>query len=306
MFTGLRRTIKSGWINFSRNGVVSFSAVLVVTITLFVIATLILVQAILFSSLSQIQDKVDVTVYFNIGTPESKIATLRSAIEERSEVESVKYVSSEEALADFKSKHENDYVILQALDELPDNPLSAYLNIKARDTSQYEVIVNLLQGDGALAKDNSSIIEKINYHQNKIIIDRLTAIIDGAQRLGLIVTAFFVLISIIVSFNTIRLTIFFAKEEIGVMKLVGASSRYVRGPFMVEGVIYGFIATLITIVLLFPITLWFGNHMTNFLGINLFSYYLANFLNIFGIIILSGIALGVISSFLAVSKYISK
>src|SRR3989344_2380720 len=114
MFTGLRRTIKSGWINFSRNGVVSFSAVLVVTITLFVIATLILVQAILFSSLSQIQDKVDVTVYFNIGTPESKIATLRSAIEERSEVESVKYVSSEEALADFKSKHENDYVILQA------------------------------------------------------------------------------------------------------------------------------------------------------------------------------------------------
>ena len=306
MFTGLRRTIKSGWINFSRHGVVSFSAVLVVTITLFVIATLILVQAILFSSLSQIQDKVDVTVYFNIGTPESKIATLRSAIEERSEVESVKYVSSEEALADFKSKHENDYVILQALDELPDNPLSAYLNIKARDTSQYEVIVNLLQGDGALAKDNSSIIEKINYHQNKIIIDRLTAIIDGAQRLGLIVTAFFVLISIIVSFNTIRLTIFFAKEEIGVMKLVGASSRYVRGPFMVEGVIYGFIATLITIVLLFPITLWFGNHMTNFLGINLFSYYLANFLNIFGIIILSGIALGVISSFLAVSKYISK
>jgi len=306
MFTGLRRTIKSGWINFSRNGVVSFSAVLVVTITLFVIATLILVQAILFSSLSQIQDKVDVTVYFNIGTPESKIATLRSAIEERSEVESVKYVSSEEALADFKSKHENDYVILQALDELPDNPLSAYLNIKARDTSQYEVIVNLLQGDGVLAKDNFSIIEKINYHQNKIIIDRLTAIIDGAQRLGLIVTAFFILISIIVSFNTIRLTIFFAKEEIGVMKLVGASSRYVRGPFMVEGVIYGFIATLITIVLLFPITLWFGNHMTNFLGINLFSYYLANFLNIFGIIILSGIALGVISSFLAVSKYISK
>ena len=306
MFTGLRRTIKSGWINFSRNGVVSFSAVLVVTITLFVIATLILVQAILFSSLSQIQDKVDVTVYFNIGTPESKIATLRSAIEEKSEVESVKYVSSEEALADFKSKHENDYVILQALDELPDNPLSAYLNIKARDTSQYEVIVNLLQGDGVLAKDNFSIIEKINYHQNKIIIDRLTAIIDGAQRLGLIVTAFFVLISIIVSFNTIRLTIFFAKEEIGVMKLVGASSRYVRGPFMVEGVIYGFIATLITIVLLFPITLWFGNHMTNFLGINLFSYYLANFLNIFGIIILSGIALGVISSFLAVSKYISK
>jgi len=202
MFTGLRRTIKSGWINFSRNGVVSFSAVLVVTITLFVIATLILVQAILFSSLSQIQDKVDVTVYFNIGTPESKIATLRSAIEERSEVESVKYVSSEEALADFKSKHENDYVILQALDELPDNPLSAYLNIKARDTSQYEVIVNLLQGDGVLAKDNFSIIEKINYHQNKIIIDRLTAIIDGAQRLGLIVTAFFILISIIVSFNT--------------------------------------------------------------------------------------------------------
>ena len=306
MLTSTKRILKAGWVNFSRNSVVSMASVLIMTITLFVIISLIFTQAILYSSLAQVKDKVDITVYFNLGSPENKIISLKEAIEQMPQVKGVTYVPDTEALAQFKTKHQNDYLILQGLDELDDNPLSAYLNIKAKDISQYESIADVLWGDSALAKDNVSIIKKVDYHQNKIIIDRLITLIDGAQKLGLLITAMLVLISIIITFNTIRLTIYISREEIGIMKLVGATSKFVRGPFLIEGALYGLIATIITIGAFFPITLWLGNHMTQFLGINLFSYYLANFFQILIIVLVSGVLLGIISSFLAVSKYIQK
>ena len=110
----------------------------------------------------------------------------------------------------------------------------------------------------------------------------------------------------IVTFNTIRLTIFISKEEIGVMRLVGASKMRVRGPFMIEGVIYGIIATIITLVLFWPMTAWLGRHVTDFLGLNMYDYYISNFFQIFAIILLSGIILGVISSYIAVRRYLNK
>jgi cell division transport system permease protein len=116
----------------------------------------------------------------------------------------------------------------------------------------------------------------------------------------------FVIISIIVTFNTIRLAIFISKEEIGVMRLVGASKMHVRGPFMIEGAIYGILATLITLFIFWPATFWLGRNMTDFLGINMYDYYLSSFFQIFAILLLSGILLGVVSSFLAVRKYLNK
>ena len=115
-----------------------------------------------------------------------------------------------------------------------------------------------------------------------------------------------VIISIIVTFNTIRLTIFISKEEIGVMQLVGASRTRVHGPFLVEGAIYGIIATVVTLIIFYPVTLWFGRNMTGFLGMNLESYYFANFFQIGSIVLISGIFLGMVSSFIAVRKYLNK
>jgi cell division transport system permease protein len=301
-----KRIIKSGVTNFKRSGLVSFASVLVVTITLSVIAAILLIQATLSASLSSIENKVDITIYFTTAAPETQILSLKSSIEKFPEVADVSYISSAQALADFRTKHGDDYLTIQALDELSDNPLGASLTVKARETGQYESIVKLLEGDGALAKDNAAIIDKINYNQNKLVIDRLTSIIAGARRLGIILTAVLVLISILITFNTIRLTIYFAREEISVMRLVGADNRYIRGPFMIEGVLYGAVSTLITAVLFFGITLWFGHSMTEFLGINLFTYYLHNFFQIFLIILLSGVVLGSISSYLAIRRYLKQ
>jgi len=216
------------------------------------------------------------------------------------------YISTEEALKLFRERHSSDYPTIQALDEIGENPLGGYLNIKAKEVSQYENISNFLKSDNALVLGSVSIIDKVNYHQNKLVIDRLNAIISGAQKLGFLITLLLIIISIIITFNTIRLTIFISKEEIGVMRLVGASKTYIRGPFMIEGAIYGIIATAITLILFLPATFWLGHHMMDFLGLNLYDYYLSNFFQIFAIILLSGIVLGMISSFLAVRKYLNK
>jgi len=301
----VKRIFRAGFINFWRNGSVSLASVLISTVTLSVITALIFLQAILNFSLASVKDKVDITIYFNGGAPEENIMTLKSSIEKLPEVAMVSYTSQEQALADFEARHAGDYLTLQALDELGDNPLGASLNIKAKETSQYESIAKFLEGDNVLG-GSTDIIDKINYNQNKVVIDRLSSIIDGARKLGYAVTLILVGLCILITFNTIRLTIYISREEIGIMRLVGASNAYIRGPFLVEGIIYGFLAALVTIIIFYPASLWLGNHMTDFFGMNVYNYYVSNFLEIFLIIFATGVILGSISSGLAIKRYLRK
>ena len=219
---------------------------------------------------------------------------------------SVSYTSADQALQIFRARHQSDYPTIAALDEIGDNPLGGYLNVKAKEVGQYEDIANFIQSDNSLILGSTSIVDKVNYSQNKLVIDRLNTIIAGAQKLGFLVTLLLVIISIIITFNTIRLTIFISKEEIGVMRLVGASKMQVRGPFLIEGAIYGVVASVVTIFLFWPASFWLGRSMTDFLGMNIYDYYLSNFFQIFAIILLSGILLGVVSSFLAARRYLNK
>ena len=180
-WTDTRRIIRSGFLNFSRSGVVSIASVLVVTVTLSVITFLIFLQAVLHYSLTEIEDKVDITVYLTLDASETAISDLQNSIEALPEVAEVTYLSRDEALERFREEHKDDYLTLQALDELGENPLGASLNIRAVETSQYEGIAKFLESENALSNDGSSVIEKINFYQNKQIIDRLANIISSAR-----------------------------------------------------------------------------------------------------------------------------
>lgn len=301
-----KRIIRSGFFNFSRNAFVSLSSILVMVVTLSVIASLIFMSAISTSVLNEIRNKVDINVYFVTTAEEGDILGLQKTLEGLPEVESVTYTSREQALQDFKARHENDQFTLQALSELNDNPLGGSLNIKAKDPSQYQGIADYLQNKPILSSQNgATIIDKVNYYQNKNSIDKLSQIITTAERLGSVITFVLVLVSILITFNTIRLAIFISKEEISVMRLVGASAAYIRGPFVVVGTMYGALAGIMTLVLFYPITMWLGRVTTNFfIGMNVFEYYTQNFVQIFFIIMLGGVFIGAISSFLAVRKYL--
>ena len=303
-WTKVKRVIKAGFINFWRNGWVSLATVLVVIITLFSIGSLIFAKAILSSTLAQIQDKVDVSVYFKTDADEQDILALKSKLEKTGEVKSVEYISSEQALENFKERHKDNALIMQSLEELESNPLGAVLNVKAKETSQYESIAKSLESSSGLSAE-TSIIDKINYYQNRVVIDRLTKILDSTKRLGIIISIILIIISLLVTFNTVRLAIYSSREEIGIMRLVGASGKFVSGPFVIEGIMHGIIASIVTMALFYPCTLWLGKMTQNFFGgINIFEYYVSNFVQLFLIILGTGIILGAISSFIAVRRYL--
>lgn len=308
LWVNLKRIIKSGFVSFWRNSVVSFASILVMTMTLFVLGSILFVGATLDASLEQIRDKVDINVYFVTEAPEEDILSLKRSLESLSEVAMVEYVSREQALERFRTRHEDDELTLQALDELGENPLGANLNIKAKKTSQYEGIAEFLGDESTLlAVGGTPIIDKVNYFQNKNAIDKLTEIIDSSEKFSLIIIAILVFASIIITFNTIRLAIYTSKDEISVMKLVGASNSYIRGPFVFEGIMYGIVSALITLILFYPLTIWLGPLTENFFSdINLFDYYIDKFSKIFFIILGSGVLLGAVSSYLAVSRYLRK
>ncbi|HEX8591389.1 MAG TPA: permease-like cell division protein FtsX [Candidatus Paceibacterota bacterium] len=301
-----KRIVLGGARNFSRSGLVSFATVLIMTVTLIIIGALIFLSAILSHTLGAIEGKVDVNVYFTTNAPESDILATKQRLERLDEVSLVTYTTREEAITEFREQHKDDEVTIAALDQLGENPLGASLAIKAHDPSQYETIVNFLGNNTNVSAAGDNIIDHINYYQNKTVIDRLTNAIDATQKAGLVIVAFFVVASIIIALATVRLAIYTARDEIGVMRLVGASNTYIRGPFIVAGLISGALSGIIALILFLPAAWYAGETLSAWLGgFNLYSYYLANLPRIAGTLIGSGMLLGGVASILGVRRYLS-
>ena len=300
MLTILARIIKYGWQNFWRGKWLSVATLIIIVLALMVFEGLIVFTVITKTSLAILKDKIDVSVYFKPATPEEEILKIKKLVEALPETETVEYVSRDKALAIFKEKHKDDPTISQALAELQENPLTALLNIKAKDPSKYAAIAAYLD-----KTDWQPLIQKITYRQNQVIIDRLSKIIDITNRLGLIVTILLALTAIIVTFNTVSLAIYSNRDEIGIMRLVGAPNRFISGPYMVEGIIYGVIGAIVSLMIFWPTIYWGAPYLKYFItDLDLRIYFMANFWKLFGYQLVFGIALGVISSNFAIRKYL--
>lgn len=301
-----KRVLISGGKSFRRGGAVSAATVLIMTVTLAIISSLIFLSALLTFTLTTIKEKVDVSVYFVTTASEADILAVKSQLEKLPQVANVSYTSAEETLLAFRERHANDQLTLQALDELGGNPLDASLEIRAKDPSEYESIVKFLEASPTLSTGGASIVDRINYAQNKDVIDRLSLAIRATREIGFAVVILFAIASILIAFATIRLAIYVAKDEVAVMRLVGASNSYIQGPFIVTGIITGVTAAAIVLVLLYPAT-WYAGMKTAtwFGGFNIASYYGDHFFLVFSIVMLSGIALGAVASVLAIRKYLT-
>lgn len=301
----IRRVLASGGKNFARGGAVSVATVLIMTVTLGIIGSLIFLSALLSYTLDTIKDKVDVSVYFVTTATENQIMAVKDQLEKLPQVEGITYTSAEDNLAAFKTRHANDQLTLQALEELGGNPLDASLEIKAKDPSEYESIVNFLEASPTLSSGGASIVDRINYAQNKEVIDRLTLALAATREIGLGIVILFAIASILIAFATIRLAIYTARDEIGVMRLMGASNSYIRGPFIVTGIITGILAAVFVLLIFWPLSLYSGYKTAGwFGGFNLASYYGAHFLIFFVVLVASGVALGAIASVFAIRRYL--
>ncbi len=315
MLTYLKRIIKTGFINFWRNGFLSFASIVILTLSLTSFGAIMFGGAFGRTLIEEVKNKVDINVYFTLNAQESDILDLKKTIEQLPEVDKTEYISKDQALTNFKEKWKDNTSILQGLDEVGYNPLGAVLNIKAKEPSQYAGISRFLESKNSLSKDGDNIVDKVNYKQNQKVIDRLGRIITFIEKTATIMVIIFVIISIIITFNTIRLVIYNSKDEISVMKLVGASNSYVRGPFVMSGIMYGIFSGLLTLVILFLFSYYSDLAILKIAGVqsstdlglimNIFSqYFLSNFGEIFIIIMSSGIILSAISSYLAVRRYL--
>lgn len=289
---------------FWRNAYVSMASVFVITIALFVIGSTMLIDQLLTSSLAQLQDKVDINVYFVPEAPGSEIERVQTALKAMPEVAEVTYTSREEALALYRERSQNNATVIQSLDILGENPLGASLAVRATDTSLYENIAAFLEEEKAKATPQTQVIDDFNYEQNRTAIERLSDIIGAVERGSFITMIVLIVAAIVITFNTIRLAIYTAREEIAVMRLVGASNMFIRGPFLLQGVMYGVIATVLSLAILYPIVIWIGPGTLTFFQFDIFAYFVSNFSGIFLTLIGIGVALGLVSSMLAIRRYL--
>lgn len=298
-----RRIFKVGIISSWRNRWVSLATVLVLCVALFVFGSLIFLNVILASALGDLEKKVDISIYFKIDASERDVLALQDAVDTLPEVRETEYISREENFKQFTERHRDNPFIQESLEELGDNPLGAVLHVRANEVSQYERVSQFLESSPFAA----SIIDNINFRQNKVVIERLYEILKLSRRVGLVVTLTLVLMAVLVTFNTIRLAIYANREEIRIMKLVGARRRFIRGPYLVEGALYGIFSAIIVVALFYPILAGVGNRLERFFGgTNIFDYYASNWWQVLLILMIAGVLLGVISSSIAVKRYLKE
>lgn len=301
-FISLIRVTKFGFKNFWRNGWLSFATTFIMVLMLFFISLLIILNVLLNLALTSLKEKIDISVYFKPEVNEKDISSLKNELETMRETKSIKIISKEEAIEIFNEKHKSDSSIAALLAELEENPFQISMIIKAQNPEDYAVITDRLKDT-----QYKNIIDKVTYEDNKTVIQKISKISNTTQKVGIFIGLVFGLIVVIFMFNTIRMAIFTQKEEIKIMRLVGATSAFIRLPFLIEGLLYGIIGSIINTAVLYFFLKYFSPKFLQFLGIpslNLFSYFTSNLLLIFLWQTVFAIFLGIISSIVATWRYL--
>lgn len=298
------RALKFGWQNFWRNRWLSLVTVLILILTLFLISLIVTVKVVADKTMDSVENKVDFSIYFTTKTDLTEIVQLQERLENLMEVKMVEYVSPQQALSDFRDKHKNNETIIEALDSLDDNPLGAVLVVKAYNLDDYDSVTNIVQEKAyqEIIQDNDE-----DFESNKSIIAILSNITTNINQFGLVLSIIFATISFLVIFNTIRITIHSYREEIIIMKLVGASNRFVRAPFIINSVIYALIASIFCVVLIYSLINTIAPFLNNFFAgyeLNVVEYFNQNFLLVFASMIIVSVTLCVISSIVAIRRYL--
>lgn len=295
------RIIKNGFLTFVRNGVLSFASTTIMVLTLLSFSLFFIINVALNAGIDAVQEKIDLSAYLKDEMPESDILLLQKELANFAEVETVKYVSKDEALSRYKDQNKNNQKLLESLEGL-ENPLPASIEVKVSDPQYIEKVAATFEKE-----EYKEYISKVSYKENKIVIDRLVKATKFIQRVGISATAAFGLVSLVIIYNTIRIAVFSQKNDIEIMKLVGATNWFIRGPFVLEGALYGVIGTIISMIGLAALLYYATPAISNYFGESgsgIANYLYNNVWLIFGIQLGIGMVIGTTSSLLALNKYL--
>ena len=297
-----RRALLFATQNAWRNGWLSLATILIFILTLFSVHTLFALRLISAGAVERVEDSIDVSVYFKAATPEKTIVGLRDYLLTLSQVEGVDAVHAEDALARFRERHANDTELLSALTAVDGNPFGGELIIRARTTEDFPFILEALNHPTF-----SAAIKEKDFSDHQRLIERLQRIADMVRKIALVFTMLFSLIATLIVFNTVRVAIYTHREEIAIMKLVGAGNTFVRAPFVLEALCFTGIATAISAAITLPLLGVVEAPLDRFIGgdgVNLVGNYLAHG---WLYLVLPGVILGVVSiasSLMAMRKYL--
>ena len=298
----LIRAFKYAFKDFWRNFWLSLATITVLVLALLSLNILISLNAISTRIIIAVEDKVDVSVYFKPGTEMAKIDNFQTKLKAMPEVRSVVFVSKDSAFEAFKKKHADDPNIMAALKELEKNPLVDAVTVKARTIDDYKKIIEVIS-----LPENSEIIKFQNYTDHQKIIDKMGVISARVEKISLGLTIVFALIAVLIVFNAIRVMIYTHKDEIIVMKLVGANNRFIRAPFIMESFLYSVFSLGLTVLLLYAVLGAISPYLVSFFNtydFDLILYYNENFAVIFGLQFIFVLFLNAISSGIAIGRYL--
>ncbi len=297
------RILKTSVISLWRNRWLSLAATLIMVLTLFTISFFVSLLIVTNKTTETLKSKVDISVYFNDSTSKDQIYALENLLLSRSDIKNVNYISKEDALSLWRDRNKDNEKLRNAISE-SDNPLPRSLEIRTNQPEDLESVNTFLS-----SSDYKPLIREISYKKSKDIIGRMVKVTNLTKQVGYVVSALFILISILIIYNTIRLTIFVRSEEISIMKLVGASDFYIQGPFFMDGISYGLIGAIIGSIIFFTFISIAAPSVYNYLDVKDYSNYMRQYgLNNFGIIFLFqflvGLLLGIFCSFFAIKKHL--
>ncbi len=302
--TNFLRIVKFAFLNFWRNIWLSLVTISIITLSFLSINFFILANALIDTSMKAIEDKVSITVQFKKDAPDEVVMTVKDKITNLPETASVEYITKEQALEVMKEKYEKEgnITVSDSLKELDTNPLFASIIVKARNIESYPAIMNTLN-----TGEFDSSIERKNFDDRKTLIQKIGVVKDRIKQVGLVINLFFIIITALIVFNTVRIAIYTRKEEVGIMKLVGAANWFVRTPLLLESSIYSVISITLTVLILYPIlgiVQPFADKIFDGQAFDVLGFFSDHFLTIFGYQLLASIALNMISCSLAIGKYL--
>jgi cell division transport system permease protein len=299
----LARVIKEGAQNFWRDKWLTFATVVIMTMSLYLIGVAIFLGFGVLRVIETVESRINVSMYFDFTVEENKILDIKKELEDKhlDEIQSVTYISREQALSDFVEREKDSKEIQEALDMIGDNPLPASLVIVANDTADYESI------NAYLYQEYGDYIMSTNLDKNKDVISELHSFIVFIRNGGILLGILFGIIAVMVTLNTIRMSLYAHRKEFEIMRLVGASNLYIKMPTLIEGTLYGLTSAILTSIFLVATIYIINPFAQNIIAsIDVAEFYNKNILEVILIIILLGVTLGFVSSYIAVHKYLEK
>ncbi len=299
------RMCRYGINNFTRNAWLTIAATAVMTVTLFVIFASFTARNILQDTVSDIRDHVSMSIYVSSGTSTSDATQIMQALRQLSSVTDVTYTSPDQARASFAQANSNDTATLNAIEQAT-NKFPGTFNIKVKDINNTTQLSNFVASNSLVKADIDPAHAPSFAGDRRQSIQVIARAVDFTQQVGIIASLIFVGMSMLIIFNTIRMAIFNRREEINMMKLIGAERSFIRGPFVVEAMVYGFFAALIATGLgffaLYSIAPTLRSYQINVQPtIDLVTFYMAFVLLA---MIAIGALIGIISSLLATRRYL--